>query len=324
MTAPRIIFMGTPEFAVPSLGTLLMNNYNVVAVVSAPDRPAGRGLKKQQPAVARYAADNYLNLLQPDNLSDPAFVETVKKLNPDIIVVVAFRKLPEKIWKIPRKGTFNLHASLLPQYRGAAPINHAIINGEKISGVTTFMIDDKLDTGNIIFRKKVRIATDDSAGNLHDKLMKEGARLVIKTVKALIKGKVKLIDQHSLIKGGEELKKAPKIYSKDCYINWEKTDSEVYNFIRGLYPFPGARTILRKDSRDYIIKIGRCKRVRMQSGLKPGELLSDGKDYLMAGTSGRPIEIEEIQIEGRKKMPVQQFLRGFDIKQSIIVKDLPV
>lgn len=323
MTAPRIIFMGTPEFALPSLGALLMNNYNVVAVVSAPDRPAGRGLKKKQPAVASYAADNYLNLLQPDNLSDPAFVETIAGLAPDIIVVVAFRKLPEEIWRIPGKGTFNLHASLLPQYRGAAPINHAIINGEKITGLTTFMIDDKLDTGNIIFRKKVRIAADDSAGNLHDKLMKEGARLVIKTVKALIKGKKEFIDQKSLIKGGEELKKAPKIYSKDCYINWEKDDSEVYNFIRGLYPSPGARTILRKDSRDYIIKIGRCMRAGKQSGLKPGEISSDGKDYLMAGTSGKPIMIEEIQMEGKKKMSVRQFLRGFDIKQSTIIKDLP-
>ncbi|MDZ7738572.1 MAG: methionyl-tRNA formyltransferase [Bacteroidales bacterium] len=324
MTAPRIIFMGTPEFAVPSLGALLMNNYNVVAVVSAPDRPAGRGLKRQRPAVATYAADNYLKLLQPDNLSDQTFVETITELSPDIIVVVAFRKLPEEIWRIPGKGTFNLHASLLPQYRGAAPINHAIINGEKVTGLTTFMIDDNIDTGNIIFRKKVRIAAEDSAGNLHDKLMREGAKLVVKTVKALTTGNVKLIDQRSLVKNDEKLNKAPRIYSNDCYINWEQTDREVYNFIRGLYPYPGARTILRKDNRDYIIKIGRCKCAARESGLNPGEILSNGKDYLMVGTSGKPLIIEEIQIEGKKKMPVPQFLRGFNIKQSNIIKDLPV
>lgn len=322
MTAPRIIFMGTPEFAVPSLGTLLMNNYNVVAVVSAPDRPAGRGLKQQRPAVARYAADNYLRLLQPENLSDRSFIDTITELRPDIIVVVAFRKLPAEIWRIPGKGTFNLHASLLPQYRGAAPINHAIINGERTTGLTTFMIDDNIDTGNIIFRKKVRIAAEDSAGNLHDKLMREGAKLVVKTIKALLRGKVKLIDQRKLVKSREELKRAPKISSKDCYINWNKTDREVYNFIRGLYPHPGARTILRKDSRDYIIKIGRCKCAGKQSKLEPGEILSDGKDYLMAGTSGKPLIIEEIQMEGRKKMPVQKFLRGFNIKQAKIITDL--
>lgn len=323
MTAPRIIFMGTPEFAVPSLGALLMNNYNVVAVVSAPDKPAGRGLKKQRPAVAAYASDNYLKLLQPDNLSDPTFVETIAGLKPDIIIVVAFRKLPEEIWKIPTIGTFNLHASLLPQYRGAAPINHALINGENETGLTTFMINDKIDKGNIIFRKKIRISADDSAGNMHDKLMREGAKLVIKTVKTLVKGEPKLIDQLSLVKKNEKLKKAPKIYSKDCYINWKKTDAEVYNFIRGLYPYPGARTILRKDSRDYIIKIGKCKCSDHHTLPEPGEILSDGKNYLIIGTAGKPLEIEEIQMEGRNKMSVQQFLRGFDIKDATVIKDLP-
>ena len=299
-----------------------MNNYNIVAVVSAPDRPAGRGLKKKQSAVARYASDNLLELLQPDNMKDPSFIEKIAALNPDIIVVVAFRMLPEEIWKIPKKGTFNLHASLLPQYRGAAPINHAIINGEKTSGVTTFLIDEKIDTGNILFRKKVRIAPDDSAGNLHDKLMREGAKLVVKTVKALSKDKVKPTGQDELREDDKELKKAPKIYTRDCYINWEKECYEVFNFIRGLYPRPGARTVLRKGSKDHIIKIGRCKCSEGDDEqLKPGEIYSNGKDSLKIGTKGYPLEIYELQMEGRRRMMVPDFLKGFDIDDSAIIKD---
>ncbi len=323
MTVPRIIFMGTPEFAVPSLGALLINNYNIVAVVSTPDKPAGRGLKNQTSEVAQYASENLLPLLQPDDLSDPFFINQITELKPDIIVIVAFRKLPEQIWRIPTIATFNLHASLLPQYRGAAPINHAIINGEKVTGLTTFIIDEKIDTGKIIYRKKIGIAPDDSAGNLHDKLMREGAKLVVRTVKALARGKVKTIDQAKLIKRNEILKKAPKIYGKDCYIKWDMENEDVYNFIRGLYPQPGARTIFRKEGRDYTVKIGKCKCSKMYEHLKPGNIDSDGKNYLRIGTAGCAIDIEMLQMEGRKLMPVNEFLRGFDINNTVIIKGPP-
>jgi len=311
--------MGTPEFAVPSLGSLLINDYNIVAVVTVPDKPAGRGLKMSRSAVAEYALENVLNLLQPDNLSDPSFVEQITKLRPDIIVVVAFRKLPQEIWKIPELGTFNLHASLLPQYRGAAPINHAIINGEKTTGLTTFLIDDNIDTGKILFRKKINIGTDDSAGNLHDKLMREGAKMVVKTVETLKRGNVKTLDQSKFIKENETLKRAPKIQSKDCYINWEMKSRDVYNFIRGLYPHPGARTIFRKGANDYTLKIGKCKCLNKYKHLKPCKIESDGRTYLRIGTGGCAIEIERLQMEGRKFMQVSEFLRGFDISGTSII-----
>lgn len=315
--------MGTPEFAVPSLGSLLINNYDIVAVVSNPDKPAGRGLKKRSSAVAEYASENLLTLLQPDDLSDPSFIKQVTDLKPDVIVIVAFRKLPEEIWRIPTIDTFNLHASLLPQYRGAAPINHAIINGEKTTGLTTFLLDEKIDTGKIIFRKKIGIAPDDSAGNLHDKLMREGAKLVVKTVKALARGKVKTIDQARLIKRNEILKKAPKIHSRDCYINWDMENSDVYNFIRGLYPHPGARTIFRKEDSVYTVKIGKCKCINKYKHLNPGEIESDGKNYLRIGTGGCAIEMEMLHMEGRKLMSVSEFLNGFDIIDTIIIKGPP-
>lgn len=316
--------MGTPEFAVPCLGALIMNNYNIVAVVSTPDKPAGRGLKKRKSAVADYASENFLTLLQPEDLSDPSFVDHVNDLKPDIIVIVAFRKLPEVIWQIPKMGTLNLHASLLPQYRGAAPINHAIINGEKTTGLTTFLIDEKIDTGKILLRKKVGIAPDDSAGNLHDKLMREGAKLVVKTVKALAGGKAKTIDQSKLIKSKDILKKAPKIHSRDCFINWDMENRDVYNFIRGLYPQPGARTIFKKEGRNYTVKIGKCKCVSKHRHLNTGEIESDGKSYLRIGTGGCAIEIEMLQMEGRKLMSVSEFLNGFNISNTSIIKDLPV
>jgi methionyl-tRNA formyltransferase len=315
--------MGTPEFAVPSLGSLLMNEYDVVGVITSPDKPAGRGLKMQRSAVAEYASDNFLNLLQPDNLRDPAFISLLRNLEPDIIVVVAFKKLPEEVWRIPRLGCFNLHASLLPQYRGAAPINHAIINGEKTSGITTFLIDQNIDTGKILYRKKVNIGPDDSAGNLHDKLMREGAKLVVKTVKALEKGNFHTIDQASLAGKNEILNKAPKIYPKDCYINWDMKSRDVYNFIRGLFPHPGARTIFRKESVDYTVKIGKCKCLKKYDQLKPGEIESDGKTYLRIGSGGCTIDIERLQMEGRRFMQTDEFLRGFNIEGTRVIKDPP-
>ncbi|HCC69971.1 MAG TPA: methionyl-tRNA formyltransferase [Bacteroidales bacterium] len=323
MAGPRIIFMGTPEFAVPSLGALIMNGYDIVAVVSSPDKPAGRGLKMRRSAVSKFASDNLIRLLQPYKLSEPSFINDIQDLKPDIMVVVAFRKLPAEVWKIPAIGTFNLHASLLPQYKGAAPINHAIINGEKSSGITSFLLDETIDTGKIIFQQEIAIAPDDSAGNLHDKMMREGAKLVVNTVKALFSGKVKTIDQSTLIKDKDKLKKAPKINSKDCYIDWDRKNSDVYNFIRGLFPHPGARTIFRKGSVDHMVKIGKCKCMKEHQHLGPGEIDSDGKNYLMIGTAGCAIDIERLQLEGRKFMSVQEFLRGFDIKNTLVIKGPP-
>ncbi|MBS0010793.1 MAG: methionyl-tRNA formyltransferase [Bacteroidales bacterium] len=319
MTGPRIIFMGTPEFAVPSLGALLMNNYNVVAVVSAPDKPAGRGLKKKTPAVAEFARENLLRLLQPAKLGDPSFVKEISDLKPDIIVVVAFRKLPAEVWGIPRLGTFNLHASLLPDYRGAAPINHAIINGEKITGLTSFLIDDNIDTGKILFRKTIAIGPDDSAGNLHDKMMREGAKLLVKTIKALEKGNIKPIDQDRLKEESGTLHKAPRIYPGDCYINWDRKGADVYNFIRGLYPVPGARTIFRKEADEFIVKIGKCKCLDKNLHPQASEIDSDGKTYLRIGAADCAIDIERLQMEGRKFMSVTEFLRGFDIQNTTII-----
>ncbi len=220
MKDSRIVFMGTPEFAVATLGSLLMNGFNVVGVVTTPDKPSGRGRKINKSPVKEFAEFSHLPVMQPENLKDPGFVENLKELQPDIIVVVAFRMLPEVIWKMASAGTLNLHASLLPQYRGAAPINHAIINGETVTGVTTFLIDDKIDTGNILLREEVHIFPFENAGDIHDRLMKHGARLVIRTLEELLGNNLKPRSQSLFIKPGEVLKTAPKIFPKDCIINW--------------------------------------------------------------------------------------------------------
>jgi methionyl-tRNA formyltransferase len=225
----RIVFMGTPEFAVATLGSLLINGFNVVAVVTAPDKPAGRGRKITKSAVKVFAEISSLQIIQPENLKDQEFINKLLKLNPDIFIVVAFRMLPEVIWKIPKIGTINLHASLLPQYRGAAPINHVIINGETTTGVTTFFIDDKIDTGNILLREEIQIFPFDNAGDLHDKLMKLGARVVIKTISGIMEKKIKPQPQFLFIKPGESLKLAPKIHSKDCLINWNDDSMNIHN-----------------------------------------------------------------------------------------------
>jgi methionyl-tRNA formyltransferase len=310
---PRIIFMGTPEFAVASLGSLLMNCLNVVAVVTAPDKPAGRGRSLKCSAVAKYGADNFLNVLKPHNLKDPQFISTLKALEPDIIVVVAFRMLPREVWEIPPIGTFNLHASLLPQYRGAAPINHAIINGESRSGVTTFLIDEKIDTGNILLRKEVPVSNEESAGQLHDRLMREGAKLVVKTTELLFLGAIKAVDQSSFIKQGEILRLAPKIFTDDCFISWDRGTKDIYNMIRGLSPYPGARTILAGEKRNITIKILKSRPCQGEGLKRPGDLsVKNGKSLCIATADGY-LEILKLQPEGRQKMSGDEFLRGFKI-----------
>lgn len=310
----RIVFMGTPDFAVAALGSLLMNGYNVVGVVTAPDKPAGRGRKVNKSAVKAFAEESGLNILQPENLKDPEFVRNLKLLSPDIIVVVAFRMLPEIIWKMPPLGTFNLHASLLPHYRGAAPINHAIMNGETITGVTTFLIDDKIDTGNILLREEVQIYPFENAGDLHDKLMKIGALLVIRTIEGLATRNLKPQSQSLFIKPGEILRPAPKIYPDDCIINWNNDPITIHNFIRGLSPSPCARSVFRSANSGYSFKIIDSEPEVTRHNINPGEILTDGRNFIKIACKDGFLSIISLQLEGKKRMNSSDFLRGFKIK----------
>lgn len=309
----RVVFMGTPEFAVASLGSLLMNGYNVVGVVTVPDKPAGRGRIISKSAVKQYAEGNYLPVFQPVNLKDPEFIEALEKLQADIFVVVAFRMLPEVIWRIPKKGTINLHASLLPQYRGAAPINHVIINGEKKTGLTTFFIDDKIDTGNILLRKEVPIYAEDNAGDLHDRLMIFGARLVSITVRAIAEGKIKPVSQSGFMAPGEVLKTAPKIFPENCIINWDNDHIKIHNLIRGLSPYPCARSSFKKQDKSYSFKIFDSQVETAAHSYTPGQIFSDGKTFIKIACRGGFVNILTMQFEGKKKLTVAEFLRGFRI-----------
>jgi len=314
---PRIVFMGTPDFAVASLGALLMNCLNVVAIVTAPDKPSGRGMKMKCSAVAKYGTDNCLTVLKPQNLKDPEFIKTLRQLEPDIIIVVAFRMLPREVWEIPPMGTFNLHASLLPQYRGAAPINHAIINGESRTGVTTFLIDDKIDTGNILLRKEVTIGSEESAGDLHDRLMREGAKLVVRTTELIFLGAIKPVKQQEFIKPGELLRTAPKIFSSDCYVDWNRPTKEIFNMIRGLAPYPGAKTFLESSGRKISLKLLKSQPFVAQGMNPPGTLSKNEGGSLCITTSDGYLEILKLQPEGRVKMSGSEFLRGFNIEGFI-------
>lgn len=320
---PRILFMGTPEFAVASLGALLMNSYDVVGVVTAPDKPSGRGRKINRSAVAEYATDNYLNVIQPLNLKDPVFIRTLKDLKPDIAVVVAFRMLPEAVWSIPTIGTFNLHASLLPQYRGAAPINHAIINGETSTGITTFLIDKKIDTGNILYRRELKISHTENAGELHDRLMRSGAKLLVKTVKMLAAGKAKARSQDKYIGDNAVLNSAPKIFSADCFVDWSMKSESVHNFVRGLSPYPGARTFFRIGDKKLLVKILEGKPFKGVNIGKPGQLITEESDRIMISTSDGYFELLTIQAEGKKAMKVADFLRGTDPNSLKLFTDHP-
>lgn len=314
----KIIFMGTPEFAVASLDTLLKHNYNIVGVVTAPDKPAGRGLDLHQSAVKKFAIKNGLTILQPEKLKDPAFISQLKSLNADLQIVVAFRMLPESVWKMPRLGTVNLHASLLPQYRGAAPINHAVMNGETESGVTTFFLQQEIDTGKIIAREKVSISENETAGELHDKLMSVGSGLVVKTVKEIETQTSTETEQNQFISDKEKLKQASKIFKEDCKINWTKSIAEIHNLIRGLSPYPTAFTeLISPEGKTYSLKIFKAS---IEPVTEPGPVVraikTDAKSYIKVALKGGFVCIHELQLAGKKRMEVTEFLRGFHLDES--------
>jgi methionyl-tRNA formyltransferase len=327
----RIIFMGTPDFAVASLDALAKAGYNIVGVVTAPDKPAGRGMKLQQSDIKRYAVKHKLKILQPEKLKNPEFLEELKSLNADLQIVVAFRMLPEIVWNMPSMGTVNLHGSLLPQYRGAAPINWAIINGEKETGVTTFKLQHEIDTGNILMQEAIPIGESETAGELHDRMKEIGAQLLVKTVEGLANGALQETSQSSIVNGqlpienpqAEEtfsppdshrdtihhslLKHAPKIFTKNCRIDWNKTVDEIYNLIRGLSPYPAAFTELE----DKTIKIYKSEKEHAVPTSKPGRWESNGKTYLKFAAKDGYIHLKEVQLEGKKKMMIEDFLRGY-------------
>ncbi len=312
----RIIFMGTPGFAVESLRALVDDGRNVVAVITGPDKPAGRGQILKSPPVKVFALEKNLKVLQPENLKSENFISELRALNADLQVVVAFRILPEVIWAMPKLGTFNLHASLLPDYRGAAPINWAIINGETVTGVTTFFIDQNIDTGSIIFQEKLNIGPDENAGELHDRLMKAGAALVIKTVDAIGRSDCKPVDQSALVTGGE-IKAAPKIYKEDCKINWSDDIGKIYNFIRGLSPYPAAWAELVSPAGDKLsFKIFESGIIMTDKKTEAGSIESDGRSFLRIAVQGGYLYIKKLQLAGRNKMEIKEFLKGFKEPQS--------
>jgi len=301
----RIVFMGTPQFAVTSLDALIQAGCDVVGVVTAPDKPAGRGQKLSESAVKQYAVKNGLTVLQPEKLKAPEFLKDLRALGADLQVVVAFRMLPEAVWSMPPKGTINLHASLLPQYRGAAPINWAIINGEGESGVTTFFLKHQIDTGDILFTEKVTLSGHETAGELHDRLMAKGAGLLVKTVKGVESGRYNEHPQAQLTEG-IELKHAPKIFKEDCLIDWNQPARAIYNKIRGLSPVPTAYTTLNRK----ILKIYRAGHEQQQPGIQPGGFLTDHKTYLKFAAKDGFISVTDVQLEGKKQMGIGDFLRG--------------
>lgn len=313
----RIIYMGTPEFAVESLKLLLENNYNIVGVITVPDKPAGRGQQVQESAVKKFAVEKGLTVLQPEKLKDTQFLEQLKALKADLQIVVAFRMLPEIVWNMPRLGTFNLHGSLLPQYRGAAPINWAVMNGEKETGVSTFFLQHEIDTGKIIFREKVSISENETAGEIHDKLMRIGAQLVVKTVRAIEQGSYPQVDQLQLIDAGIELKTAPKIFKENCRIDWNRSVTEIHNHIRGLSPYPTAFTdFLSPEGKLFPVKIFKSKKEEVQTETEARSVNTDSRNYIKIATRSGYLNIEELQVAGKKRMTVNEFLRGFPIKND--------
>jgi methionyl-tRNA formyltransferase len=300
---PRIVFMGTPAFAVASLSALLEAKMNVVGVVTAPDKPGGRGMQLQQSAVKQFAIAHDLPVLQPDKLKSPEFFEALSNWKPDIQVVVAFRMLPETIWSMPPMGTLNVHGSLLPQYRGAAPINWAIINGESETGVTTFQLQHAIDTGAILLQDRIAITPNMTAGELHDKMMIVGANLLIKTLNSLFNNSIKSIPQ----KDSANIKHAPKIFTKDCEINWHKTATEVHNLVRGLAPFPGAITKIEGK----IVKLFSTSILEEKPKETAGTFVTDGKTFARIACSDGYLVLNDIQWEGKKRMPITDFLRGY-------------
>ncbi len=322
----RIVFMGTPEFAVASLNALVNAGCNIVGVITAPDKPAGRSMKLNESAVKKYAAKHRLKILQPEKLKNAEFLSELKSLNADLQVVVAFRMLPEVVWNMPPMGTINLHASLLPQYRGAAPINWAIINGEKETGVTSFKLQHEIDTGNILLQEKIEIGENETAGELHDKMKEIGAQLVVKTVEGLADGTLQETPQSSIVNGElsienfqnpetqspltihhSQLKHAPKIYTANCEIDWHKSVDEIHNLIRGLSPSPTAFTELG----DKTIKVFRSEKESALPTSRPGRWETDKKSFLKFAAKDGYVHLKDVQLEGKKRMNIEEFLKGF-------------
>jgi len=308
----RIVFMGTPDFAVASLQALVDGGYNVVGVITAPDKPAGRGNKLNESAVKKYAVENNLKVLQPEKLKNPEFIAALQTLNADLQVVVAFRMLPEVVWNMPRLGTFNLHGSLLPQYRGAAPLNWAVINGDSKTGVTTFLLDHEIDTGKIIFKAETPIGENETVGEVHDRLMEIGAKLVVETVVAIAENNYTAIPQEALIQS-ETIKHAPKIFKEDCKIDWSKNSNSIWNLIRGLSPYPTAWSEMVKlpENEPLLVKIFFAEACDDTEKAVPGTIKSDGKKMIRVACADGWLQITDLQIAGKKRMKTDEFLRGF-------------
>jgi methionyl-tRNA formyltransferase len=307
LAALRIVFMGTPDFAVASLEALVKAGFTIVGVVTAPDKPAGRGMKLTESPVKKFALKKGLKVLQPEKLKDPAFLGELQSLHADLQVVVAFRMLPEIVWNMPPKGTINLHGSLLPQYRGAAPINWAVINGEKETGVTTFKLKHEIDTGDILLQESFPVGENETAGEVHDKMKDIGAQLLVKTVQGIAEGTLQSVAQPNT---EALLKHAPKIFTETCKIDWTKSVTEIHNLIRGLSPFPGAFTELE----DKTIKIFRSEIENAIPTSKPGRWESNRSTYLKFACKDGYIHLKDVQLEGKKRMPVEDFLRGYHFK----------
>ena len=314
----RIVYMGNPDFAVRPLEVMLEHNYNVVAVVTGQDKPAGRGKKINESAVKIFAKEKKLPIIQPESLKDEGFLKDLQNLDIDLIVVVAFKMLPKVVWQIPKIGTINIHASLLPQYRGAAPINWAIINGEKKTGVTSFLINEVIDTGNILLQKEIAITDDETAGSLHDKLQESGSLLLLDTLALLESGKTQGIAQETLFTNESELKPAPKIFKETCKINWNDTTFNINNHIRGFSPYPGAWTQIQKNETISVFKIFTAQCILENHSQKPGLIVNKNNSIAITTQDGY-IQPLEIQIEGKRRMNIFDFLNGFSLKDACIV-----
>ena len=309
----RIVFFGTPEFAVESLKALVENDYNVVGVVTVPDKPAGRGRHLLESDVKQYAVSQGLHVMQPVKLKDEAFVDELRSLDAHLFIVIAFRMLPEVVWGMPPMGTFNLHASLLPKYRGAAPINWAVMNGDKVTGVTTFFLKHEIDTGDVIEQRSIEIGRQDNVGVVYDRLMTLGAGMVLNTVDSIVAGEVKAIPQDQMLTAGEQPTPAPKIFKETCRIDWTRTAEEVYNHTRGLSPYPAAWTTLVDDKgTESVIKIYETGEPEPALNLIPGTIKADGKTMRVACADGW-LEIKQLQLAGKKRMEADAFMRGFTL-----------
>lgn len=309
----KIVFMGTPEFAVASLNALVNAGYNIVGVITAPDKPSGRGMQLNESAVKKFAVEHHMKILQPEKLKNPEFINELKSLNADVQAVVAFRMLPEVVWNMPRLGTINVHASLLPQYRGAAPVNWAIINGDSVTGITTFKLQQEIDTGNILLQQEIKINDNETAGELHDRLKEVGAQLIVKTIQQIDDGRLREHPQSDIMQHTKEIKLAPKIFKETCKINWNDNAGNIYNFIRGLSPYPTAFTYLH----DKVFKIYFGRKEIISQHSPKGMIQTDNKTFLKFSCADGFIHCTDVQLEGKKRMQIENFLRGYKFEESI-------